>query len=109
MPAEAAKEPVMNLARGTTPCSGLASVVTFLDERRSAARTSLPDGLYDDVLCALASIHCRFARDAELAQEQGEDETVALLLVALSKVRACIEETCLLGDTASRKLGPTVG
>jgi hypothetical protein len=82
-------------------------VVASVDEHRPDR--ALPNDLYDDVLCALASIHCRFARDAELAQEQGEDDTVALLLAALSKVRACIEETCLLGDKASPDLGPSLG
>jgi len=71
--------------------------VTDLATRR-LPQESVPRGLYDRELRALALVYCRFAADAEAAQSRGDADIVTRLLAAVDQVRACIEETCLLDD-----------
>ena len=73
------------------------ATVTDLATRR-LPRESVPRGLYDRELRALAVVYCRFAADAEAAQARGDADVGARLLIAVDQVRACIEETCLLDD-----------
>ena len=73
------------------------AAVTDLATRR-LSQESVPRGLYDRELRALALVYCRFAADAEVAQARGDADIGARLLIAVDQVRACIEEACLLDD-----------
>jgi hypothetical protein len=84
------------LTPGTDQDRSTASV-TDLATRRPP-QESVPRGLYDRELRALALVYCRFAADAEAAQARGDADIGARLLTAVDQVRACIEETCLLDD-----------
>jgi len=63
---------------------------------------------YDDVLRALGAIFWRFDRDTEIAQARGAYDKAALLAAVASKVRACIEDTCLLSEISGIQDFPLV-